>query len=308
MLLSIPDRVPRRNAAIDTVAIMRTLLLLVVLAPALAHAQDVPPPTAPPAPPPEAPAPPPRPPAPTPVAAPPTTPRDACRTRRHELEEQAAHTTDLDERTRILQSLPDCAHPPAVLPPLPAESTAPAAPRFDVAEGFAIELQLETGTVQLDNNSGLSLPQPGIFLGYRLPAGATLGLGIDFTRIGASTDTGTASGGTDTTTFLIEPGVRLPITHGSDGRTELLVRADLGYGQLSSSMSGSTTDSPSTQHIRVQAAPAVRFWVSRSFGVGAAAGLRYDRLSLDTSAGGMTSSTAQSTLGLFSSFHVVGVF
>jgi hypothetical protein len=73
-------------------------------------------------------------------------------------------------------------------------------------------------------------------------------------------------------------------------------------------MESEMTDIPSTTHLRVQAAPAVRFWVTHSFGVGAAVGLRYDWLNVDTSGGGVSASMSTSTLALFSSFHVVGVF
>jgi len=274
---------------------MRTLVLVLASIPAVAFAQasepspPSPPPTAPPA---EAPAPP-----------PPVSPAEACRARRHELEEQAAHTADLQERARLLQSLPDCAHVADAPPPAEAGTVTPApGSTVDAATGFAIELQLETSLVQVDTNSALSLPQAGVFLGYRM-AGATLGLGLDFGRTSSSSSGGGTSTDSSSTTFLVMPGLRLPITHSADGRTELLARIDAGYGTLSSSASGSM-DIPSVGHFRAQAAPAVRYWVARSFGVGASVGLRYDRFSQDT--GG--ASATQSLFGLFSSFHVIGVF
>jgi hypothetical protein len=219
------------------------------------------------------------------------------------MEDQAAHTSDL------LQSLPDCAHPEAApLPPPPAAETGATASRAVEADsGFAVEMQLETSLVQLDNNSALSSPQAGIFFGHRWPA-LTFGIGFDFERVASSNDTAGASSDTSSTTFLIMPGVRLLLAHSGDRRTELLGRIDAGWGQVSNASSNSTTDMPSPQRIRVDVAPAVQLWVTRSFGVGAAVGIRYDRLSLDTSAGGMSSGVSQSTMGLFSSFHVTGVF
>ena len=282
---------------------MRTLLLCLALIPSVGHAQPAePPPTpAPPAPPPaEAPPPPP---------APPPSPADACRARRHELEDQAAHATDLQQRARILQSLPDCSHPDAAAPP-PApvvETTTNIPPAVEAATGVAIELQMETALVQTNTTPALSLPQPGIFIGYRLP-GATLGVGLDFERAAQSTELSGASMDASTTSFLILPGVRLPLAHSTDGRTELLGRVDAGYGQQSSSNNQSSGDAPAIQHIRLQAAPALRFWVSRSFAVGAAVGVRYDWLNQDTSVNGMQSGNGASTLALFSSFYLVGVF
>ncbi|MBV8756939.1 MAG: hypothetical protein JO257_06685 [Deltaproteobacteria bacterium] len=100
-----------------------SLTLLAVLVPVVAQAQpgepSAPEPTPAPAPPP-APEPAP-PPAQTPAepAPPPMSPHDACLARRHEIENAANHATDMDTRTKLLTSLPDCSRSDVVLPPAP---------------------------------------------------------------------------------------------------------------------------------------------------------------------------------------------
>ena len=75
----------------------------------------------------------------------------------------------------------------AVPPPAPG-------PEIATKSGFMIELHLETGIVTVDEqvNTGgapaattLTLPAPGIFLGYRGP-GVTIGVALDYSNVAAT--------------------------------------------------------------------------------------------------------------------------
>ena len=194
-----------------------------------------------------------------------------------------------------------------------------AGPEIATKSGFMIELHLETGIVTVDEqvNTGgapaattLTLPAPGIFLGYRGP-GVTIGVALDYSNVDATqSQSGQADNEATTSSYLIMPGIRVPVVRSTDGRSELLLQLDAGYGKISQHTTNPNPDPPDTGHTRLQIGPALRCWINSTFAVGATVGIRYDRLSQDndTTQGLPPGSSTIATTGLFTSLQFTGVF
>ncbi|HVV83421.1 MAG TPA: hypothetical protein VHE35_10135 [Kofleriaceae bacterium] len=179
------------------------------------------------------------------------------------------------------------------------------------AAGVAIELRLESSDGLRDSDFPATLPAVGgaIFLGYAMPR-LTIGLGLDLERTNSSWSDGVTDSSYTTTDFIVMPGARISLARAADGRTELLGSADVGYGQMSVSSSPSEGDDPEpVDHWRVQAGPALRYWVSPSFALGATTGIRHDSLGQNTPLGnGTSSSDSRSVTSIYTSLNLTGVF
>ena len=205
----------------------------------------------------------------------------------------------------MLQSMPECTPDMSAPPPAPVVAPTATAPEpQDTGSGFAFEVHLETGQLLIDSDSFLPTTQAGLFVGHRSPS-LSIGVGLDFGRVSESSSDTIMTTSNSTNMILVMPGLRFVMARSRDQRTELLGRLDIGYGRNWFS-SDSTSDIPSTGHLRGQAAPGIRHWITPSFGVGGTAGLRYERFDREDSMG--TSSRALSVTALFSSLELVGVF
>jgi hypothetical protein len=238
---------------------------------------------------------------PPPAPAPEPSPYEKCLAQRRSIAGDAEQATDLKERARLLQSMPECSPSMTSEPPAPQE---PAATTTSSQGGFALEVRLDTSQTPVDSDLVLPGTQGGIFIGTRSRS-LMIGIGLDLTRLTSTQTAGTNIDVTRSqTSVLVSPGIRAVLARSGDERTELFGQLDIGYGRLWSSESGSTVDAPSTNHLRAQVAPGIRYWVSPNFAVGGSAGFRYDRYSRDimdaTSSAGMTS--------VFSSLQLTGVF
>lgn len=242
--------------------------------------------------------------APTPTPPPPEpTPYERCREQRRNISEQAQETSDLRERARLLQSMPQCSPAMATEPEVMnerADGTASSS-----GGSFALEVRLDTTQTFVDDNVTLPATQGGLFMGSRSRS-LIIGIGVDLMRISGTRTTGTGMDvSTSLTSLLISPGVRAVLARSSDERTELFGQVDIGYGaQWSSTSEPTTSDAPSTRHLRGQIAPGVRYWISPNFAVGGSAGLRYERFSRSAD---MTSQSTSAT-SIFSSLQLTGAF
>jgi hypothetical protein len=173
----------------------------------------------------------------------------------------------------------------------------------DRAAGFAFELRLDAADVAIDEDFMLPGTDAGLFLGWHTGS-ATFGLGLDLGRMSQTQEFDGNESSMAVTTFLVSPGVRVPIARAADGRTELLLSGDIGLGQTSLSDDDEGDEPEPVFRLRVQAAPALRYWVTPSFAVGATTGIRYDRQSISDD----DSSASFATTSLFSSLQLTGVF
>jgi len=233
---------------------------------------------------------------------------EQCREQRRRISAEADATSNLKERARLLQSMPEC-RPDMDDAPAASPAVTSSSEEQDDGSGFAVEVHLETGQIFIDSNTVLPTTQAGLFLGFR-GRSVTFGVAIDIGRISESMTDPT---GTTTTAssnmLLIMPGLRAVLARSHDDRTELLGEADIGYGRnWTSDDNPMTASTPSTGHLRIQAAPGLRYWVSQSFAVGAVAGLRYERFSRSSSSGGGTTSDTLAMTALFSAVQLTGVF
>ena len=107
------------------------------------------------------------------VPPPPTpSPHDACIARRHEIETAANHAADLDTRTKLLQSLPDCSKPDVVLPPPPPTCGA----GQQLLDGQCVGGKEEHRGATAELSAGITWANGGSG-GYSLLNGAALNLG-----------------------------------------------------------------------------------------------------------------------------------
>ena len=175
------------------------------------------------------------------------------------------------------------------------------------ASGFAFELRMDAVDLAVDDDFMLPGTDAGLFLGYHTGS-VTVGVGLDLGRFSQSQSFDGNESSMAVTTFLVAPGVRLPLARAADGRTELLLSGDLGLGQTSMSDDDDGDEPDPVFRLRVQAAPALRYWVTPSFAVGATTGVRYDRQSISNEEAGVESSAAIATTSLFTSLQLTGVF
>lgn len=222
-------------------------------------------------------------------------------------------TTDLKERARLLQSMPECSPdmtdvPAPSAPPVETSYAVAAEDSPAAASGFALEVRLETAQLAVDSSSILPTTQAGLFLGHRSPS-IMLGVGLEIGRVTSSSDD-PAAGSTSVSSnlVLVMPGLRAVLARSQDQRTEMIAELDVGYGVNWTSRDPDLDmdDTPSTGHFRAQAAPGIRYWVAPAFAIGATTGLRYDRFGREGTTG--TASMALSIAALFGSLQLTGVF
>jgi outer membrane receptor protein involved in Fe transport len=237
---------------------------------------------------------------------PPLSDRELCLKRRGELSREAQKIPNLTERARLLRALPDCdASSPTTFPHLPAPT--------ESRPNFAFEARLETSLFAVDDDVAISSTQPGIFFGHHARR-FTLGVGFNFSRIARSMSmTGMFDTDAASSVIQIVPGARIVLARTEDTRTEAMAQLDVGYGLvITSSPSGSTDPGPSIRLLRFQLGPAIRHWITPTFAIGATAGLRYDRTSVNetTTVADMEvkTSTSVSLTNLFSSIQMMAVF
>jgi hypothetical protein len=201
---------------------------------------------------------------------------------------------------------PDMDNPP---PAAPLQTSTSSPDGENDGSGFALEVHLETGQFFIDSSSVLPTTQAGLFLGHR-GRSLTIGVAVDIGRASETTSDSTGNSTSSSSNMLLfMPGLRGVLARSHDDRTELLGELDIGYGRnWASDDNPMTADTPSTGHLRIQAAPGLRYWVSQSFAVGAVAGLRYERFSRSSDTGGSTTSQTLSLAALFSSVALTGVF
>ncbi|HSD87343.1 MAG TPA: hypothetical protein VLB44_07500 [Kofleriaceae bacterium] len=286
-----------------------TFVVLFVAARIANSQPSQPPPPSPsePTPPPSEASPPPPVPSPPPEAAGPSR-YDQCMEQRRQISAQADATSNLKERTRLLQSRPECRPDMDDAPPGAPVAAASATEEPNDGSGVAVEVHLETGQIFIDSNSVLPTTQAGLFVGIR-GRSVTFGVALDFARIAESTTSSMGNTSDSANMIFFMPGLRGVLARSHDDRTELLGEVDIGYGRnWTSSDSSMGTSNPSTGHLRVQAAPGLRYWVSQWFAIGAVAGLRYERFSRSSDAGGTSTTNTVSMTALFSSVQLTGVF
>jgi hypothetical protein len=83
--------------------------------------------------------------------------------RRHAMAQQASETTDLDQRAKLLQSMPDCSQPESALPPLapPAPPPAPCGQGQRLVEGACTDAPAPRGFTS-EVSIGLAWTSPGL--------------------------------------------------------------------------------------------------------------------------------------------------
>ena len=139
----------------------RLVTVLALLVPALAYAQPADPPE----------------PAPAPTPAPAVVPQgslhDACIARRHDIEAAADHAADLDTRTKLLLSLPDCSKPDVALPPAPPTCGA----GQQLLDGQCVGGKDEYRGATAELSAGITWANAGAG-GYSLLNGAALNVGV----------------------------------------------------------------------------------------------------------------------------------
>jgi hypothetical protein len=191
------------------------------------------------------------------------------------------------------------AHAQPSTAPEPAPPTEPARPK----QGVAVEVQIATGDSWTQNGMMAQQTRPGAFFGWRTKW-VTVGLGMELDRAMQSQS---FMGGGDTKTvityWLASPGIRVVVASADDHRTELVGQLDFGIGQVITSFDVSQPNQKVDLY-RFQIGPGLRHWLTRSFALGASAGLRYENASQDQSG----SMSELSSTGFFSAVQVLGVF
>lgn len=196
---------------------------------------------------------------------------------------------------------------PVIAAQPPPTQLATPAPIEAVTTGFALEVRVETGLMEISNNYTVPAMAAGFFLGYRSRP-FTVGVGFDFSRRSQTQSPATADSETSATSILAMPGIRFVLARTGDARTELLGQVDVGYGvTIRSGANGA--DFPNQNRARAQVGPSLRHWVTPSFAIGGTAGIRYEvsKVTIDFGSG-RTSESSTSISGLFASLQMTGVF
>jgi hypothetical protein len=147
--------------------------------------------------------------------------------------------------------------------------------------------------------------QGGLFVGYRNDS-LIFGLGLEFAREATETTSDAGKEAVKLTTLVIEPGVRIPLSHSLDGRVEVFAKLDLGLGQtiLHTERDGKSNDQSSTK-IVVLAGAGLRYWLHPQLALGGSSGLRVDHALASDTAG---SSASAEVASLFTAVELLGLF
>jgi hypothetical protein len=191
--------------------------------------------------------------------------------------------------------------PRAARPPAAASAPTPT-PGHEI--GGLVELRFGSGGGLELTPDQTPVPRGTIFAGVQL-ARVALVVGFELGRRTYENDfSGTTTANT-VTTYYVLPGIRVTVGRSSDGRTELLGLAELGFGETAFDYDDMFTSDFSQGRFRFELGAGLRHWLGSSFAIGAATTLRHERVRRDDNSGALEE--ARST-DVVTSLTLSGVF
>lgn len=170
--------------------------------------------------------------------------------------------------------------------------------------GLLLEIRIDTSR-SMSPVADAPGPRGALFLGYHLRRWS-VGLGFELARTSRSTDDTTTVDDQTDTTHLISPGVRVALGRSADGRAEVFAQLDLGFGETLIEYNDQQSADALYERFRLQIGPGLRYWISESFALGAAALLRHDRVRHERNFSTTVEETSSTDLA--TSLTVTGVF
>ncbi len=189
--------------------------------------------------------------------------------------------------------------------------------------GFAVQLSLATRMPFVQSSGTASSLTSGIggdmFAGYKLDRFLFgLGFSIDHnaTTTNLSSPSGNSATNTQTSSFLISPGLQVAALRAASGRLELLGSVQFGFGRAVTSRSDNPT-LPSTVltqypsdnfHLKYQIGPGLRFFFIPQFALTLISGIEGDHFFATQDAPSGLRADNLATVSVFGKLGVLGVF
>ncbi len=223
-------------------------------------------------------------------------------------------------------------------PASPSESTTPAPSASEIAaassgesgggmkqkmNGVTVALSLMTRSPFVQTSGTNSFVGSGIagemFAGYKLDR-FFFGLGFSIDHAGNSTKLASAAGyattTTESTSFLISPGVQIAALRAASGRLELLGTAQFGFGRAVTSRSDEpalpnnvSPNFPNTNfHLNYQFGPGLRFFFIPQFALQLLSGIEGDHFFASQDAPSGLRSDQLNTVSIYGKLGLLGVF